>query len=450
MLYDDERRFVPPIDTATISIFIEQDYIPACGKTSWITWDNPGCGVWPRLRLEAEAVIVHRRSAVTILLLTMLAFGHFAAPAEAVLQFDIPAESALLMEAGTGQILWAKNPDMITEPASLAKMMVMLLTLEAVDRGIASWSDRVVTSSYAASVGGSSALLAPGESFTLREMMLAIAIHSANDATVAVAEHLATTEEAFVEAMNRRAQELGMTNTFFINSDGLPAPEGQRPNQTTARDMAILARELITRFPEVLELTSIDQYRLRQGSPTRPPFDLINTNRLFLRYEGADGLKTGWTNNAGYNLVATAQRNGIRLISVVLRTDSEQARAAQTIRLMDYGFDNFRWHTAVPQGQSVGNVNVPDAVREQVPVRTGADLRVFVHRSDADAVRIEIEPRANLTAPIAVNDVVGEVVAYLGDQELARVPALAATDVERANFLVRGWRWLREAVSGQE
>lgn len=393
---------------------------------------------------------MRRRSAVIVLLLTLVFFSRLAAPAEAVLQFDIPSESALLMEAGTGQILWSKNPDMVTEPASLAKIMVMLLVFEAVDRGIASWNDRVVTSAYAANIGGSSALLAPGESFTLREMMLAIAIHSANDATVAVAEHLAASEAAFVDAMNRRAQELGMTNTRFVNSDGLPAPEGQQPNQTTARDMAILARELITKFPEVLELTSIGQWTLRQATATRPAFELLNTNRLFLRYEGADGLKTGWTNQAGYNLVATAERNGIRLISVVLRTDSEQARAAQTTRLMDYGFDNFRWHTAVPQGQAVGSVRVPDAAREQLPVRTGADLRVFVHRSDLDLVKYRVEPAPDLKAPVSVNEVVGEVVAYIGDQELARVPALAAADAGRANFLVRSWRWVRDAVSGDE
>lgn len=393
---------------------------------------------------------MRRRSAVIVLLLTFVFFSRFAAPAEAVLQFDIPSESALLMEAGTGQILWSKNPDMVTEPASLAKIMVMLLVYEAVDRGIASWNDRVVTTAYAANIGGSSALLAPGESFTLREMMLAIAIHSANDATVAVAEHLAASEMAFVDAMNRRAQELGMTNTRFVNSDGLPVAEGEQPNQTTARDMAILARELITKYPEVLEMTSIGQWTFRQATGTRPAFELLNTNRLFLRYDGADGLKTGWTNQAGYNLVATAERNGIRLISVVLRTDSEQARAAQTTRLMDYGFDNFRWHTAVPQGQSVGSVRVPDAAREQLPVRTGQDLRVFVHRSDLDLVTYRVEPIPGLKAPVTVNDVVGEVVASIGDQELARVPALAAADAGKANFLVRSWRWVRDAVSGDE
>lgn len=393
---------------------------------------------------------MQRRSIVATCLLTLLFIQTLAAPAQAQLRFDIPAESAILIEASTGQVLWAKNPDMITEPASLAKIMVMLLVFEAVERGIASWNDRVVTSPYAASIGGSSALLAPGETFTLYEMMLAIAIASANDATVAVAEHLAVTEAAFVEAMNRKAQELGMTNTVFVNADGLPAPEGQRPNQTTARDMAILARELITKYPEVLQMTSMDSYRLRQGTATRPPFDLVNTNRLFLRYEGADGLKTGWTNAAGYNLVGTAERNGVRLISVVMRTDSDQARAAQTMRLMDYGFENFRWHTAVPQGQQVGTIYVRDAAREQVPVRAGADLRVFVHRLDTGAVQVRVEPLPDLKAPIAVNQVVGEVVAYLGDQELARVPALAAADVDRANVFVRAWRWMRDALSGRE
>lgn len=261
---------------------------------------------------------------------------------------------------------------------------------------------------------------------------------------------MAASEAAFVEAMNRRAQELGMTNTKFVNSDGLPVPEGEQPNQTTARDMAILARTLITKYPEVLDLTSTVQTTFRQATPTRPAFVLTNTNRLFLRYEGADGLKTGWTDQAGYNLVATAERDGTRLISVVLRTDSEQSRAAQTTRLMDYGFLNFRWHTVVPQGQSVGNVRLADAVRAQLPVRTGEDLRVFAHRSDVDSIKYRVELKPGLKAPVAVNDVVGEVVAYIGDEELTRVPAIAAADVARANLFVRGWRWLRNAVFGEE
>ncbi len=212
---------------------------------------------------------MRRRNAVIFLLLTMLFLGRFAAPAEAVLQFDIPAESAFLMEAGTGQILWSKNPDMLDGAGQPGQddghaADVSKPSTAASRRGTTGWSP----ARYAASIGGSSALLAPGESFTLREMMLAIAIHSANDATVAVAEHLAASEAAFVEAMNRRARELGMTNTRFVNSDGLPVPEGQQPNQTTARDMATLARELITRFPEVLELTSMDQYRFRQPTAT--------------------------------------------------------------------------------------------------------------------------------------------------------------------------------------
>lgn len=387
----------------------------------------------------------HHSHIVALLVLLLLAVVG-AQPAEAVLQFDIQAESGLLMVADTGQILWSKDADLVTEPASLAKMMVMLLVYEAVDRGITSWEDRVVTSAYAAGIGGSTALLARGETFTLWQMLQAIAINSANDATVAVAEHLAASEPAFVEAMNRKAAELGMVNTHFANSDGLPVQEGERPNETTANDMAILARELITKYPHVLALTSTNQVTFREAVGTRPAFVLTNTNRLVLRYPGADGLKTGWTDNAGYNLVATAARDDLRLISVVLRADSDENRAEQTRRLFNYGFDNFNYHVIVERGKGVGNVRIADGVREQLPVRTGADLRAFVHRSDVNRVTYKVDTLSDLKAPVQVNDVVGEVVAYLDGNELARIPALSATDVARANIAVRGWRWLRNLI----
>jgi len=397
----------------------------------------------------AGAVAVYRRQWL-IGFLVLLVLGAAGLPARAQLQFDIPAESALLMEASTGRILWAKNPDMPTEPASLAKIMVMLLVYEAVDQGIASWNDRVVTSAYAASIGGSTALLAPGESFTLRQMLQAIVINSANDATVAVAEHLAGSEEAFVAAMNARAQQLGMTNTRYTNANGLPAPPGAQPNLITARDVAVLARELITKYPEVLELSSTWQTTFREAVGSRPAFVLTNTNRLILRYPGADGLKTGWTEAAGYNLVATAERNGVRLISVVLRTESDEARLAQTTRLLDYGFANFGWHVPLPRGQSVGSIRLPDGVTEQLPVRAGEDLRVFIHRADVNRVTYRVIPREDLQAPVAVDQPVGEIVAYVGDEEVGRVPAIAAANIGRANFLVRGWRWLRDMVTGGE
>lgn len=376
--------------------------------------------------------------------------GILSPPAYAVLSFDIQAETGLLMEAETGQVLWSKNPDLVTEPASLAKTMAMLLVYEAVDRGIATWSDRVVTSAYAASIGGSTALLAQGESFTLKQMLEAIAINSANDATVAVAEHLAGSEAAFVEAMNRRAAELGMTNTYFANSDGLPVQPGERPNETTAADMAILARELVTKYPEVLEVTSTVQATLREAAGSRPAFVMLNTNRVVLRYPGADGLKTGWTDNAGYNLVATAARDGLRLISVVMRADSEDARSAQTVRLFDYGFNNFDHHVIVERGRSVGNVRLRDGAREQLPARAGADLTAFVHRSDVNRVTYKVEADPDLKAPVQLNDPVGEVVAYLDGVELSRAPAVAAADMGRANLAVRGWRWLRGLIGNDQ
>lgn len=385
----------------------------------------------------------------SLVLIVLLLLGN-SGPAMAQLAFDIPAEIGLLMEASTGRILWAKNPEMQTEPASLAKLMTMLLVYEAVENGIATWNDRVVASPYAASVGGSTAMLAPGESFTLLQMLKAIAIQSANDASVAVAEHLAGSEPAFVAAMNAKARELGMTSTRYVNADGLPVPAGAEPNLTTARDVATLARTLITKYPQVLELTSTWQETLREAVGNRPRFDLINTNRLILRYPGADGLKTGWTEAAGYNLVATAQRNGVRLISVVMRAESDEARVSQSARILDYGFNNFGWYVVLPKGQSVGSVRLPDGVQEQLPVRAGEDLRAFLHRADVNRVTYRVIPRDNLSAPVAVDEVVGEIVAYVGDEEVGRVAAIAAADMGRANFFVRTFRWLRDLVSGRE
>lgn len=365
--------------------------------------------------------------------------------AEAQIRFDIPAPTAILIEAETGRVLWEKEADLQTEPASLVKLMTMLLTFEAVEEGLATWNDRVTTSAYAASVGGSTAYLSRGETFTLREMMEAIAIASANDATVAVAEFLAGTEEAFVEAMNRRARELGMTNTVYINSDGLPPRDDQNGrNLTTARDVAILARYLVNRFPEVLEWSSTWQKVFRE----RPRFVLTNTNRLITRYPGADGLKTGYTSTAGYNLVATAQRDGLRLISVVLRTESDQARIEQTERLLDFGFRNFHRVNAAAEGEPVGEIRVPDGNPERVPVKASAALTVVARRGEERLLQRRLEARPDLKAPVAAGDVVGDLVVTVDGQELGRVPVVAQQDVAQAGLVVNLWRRLRDAVGG--
>jgi len=388
-----------------------------------------------------------RRRTLWLLTLAVLAAGVLLWPAFAAaqLRFDIPAHTALLMEAESGRILWEKDPDIPHEPASLVKLMTMLLVLEAVEQGIATWDDRVTTSGYAASVGGSTAYLARGETFTLLQMMKAIAIASANDATVAVAEYLAGTEEAFVEAMNRRARELGMTGTRYINADGLPPRPGQEErNVTTARDTAILARELILRFPQVLEWTSTWQEVFRQ----QPRFVLTNTNRLITRYPGADGLKTGYTQSAGYNLAATAQRDGMRLISVVLGTPSDQSRLEQTERLLDYGFRSFHRIHAAAEGEPVGEVRVPGGAPELIPVHAASALQVVARRGEERAIERVIEPRAGLAAPVAVGDVVGELVARVGGEELGRVPVVAQRASERVNFVVGLWRAVRDFFVG--
>lgn len=366
-------------------------------------------------------------------------------PARAQIRFDIPAESAILIEAETGRVLWEKNSHVQSEPASIAKLMTMLLILEAVDQGIATWDDRVTVSSYAASVGGSTAYLARGESFPLQQIMKAIAIASANDATVAAAEFLAGTEEAFVEAMNKRAAELGMTGTRYVNADGLPPKSGgDETNLTTARDTALLARYIILNYPEVLQWTSTWQEVFRE----HPRFVLTNTNRLITRYPGADGLKTGYTSAAGYNLAATAQRDGMRLISVVLRTESDQARIEQTERLLDYGFRNFHWVHAAAEGEPVGELRLPGGSPEHVPVRAAAPLNVVVRRGEERNIVRRLVVAEGVRAPVSAGDVVGQLVAYVDDQEVGRVDVVAARDVAKAGALVSLWRGVRDFVVG--
>lgn len=359
--------------------------------------------------------------------------------------FDIPAESAILIAAESGQVLFAKNETKPLPPASLTKIMTMLLAMEAVEQGVASLEDVVPISRHAASMGGSQVFLAPDEKFTLEELLEAVAIASANDASVAVAEYLAGTEANFVERMNRRAKELGMKDTVFANASGLPTPEGESGCITTARDVAIMAREIIQRFPKVLEWTSIWQKNFRHEPR---PFVLTNTNRLIRTYPGADGLKTGHTQAAGFCLAATAKRDDVRLISVVMRTDSDAARIEQTTRVLDYGFRAFEQVFAVVEGENVGVVPLPGGRKEQVPALAQGDLKLMVPRGSQSELERELKPQTDLKAPVAKEQVIGELVVTLKDETLGSVPVVAAEDVSRANFLLRLVRWVRDFFRG--
>ncbi len=379
------------------------------------------------------------RYAVCFLLMLLLLTS--AGFAQTTVGFDVDAASALLLVPQTGQVLFEKNVDKQLPPASIAKIMTLLLTMEAIDSGRVSLQDDVRVSQLAAGMGGSQVWLEPGEVFKLEQLMRAIAVPSANDAAVAVAEHVSGSVEAFVDAMNSRARSLGMENTVFTNATGLPAEAGQKETLSTARDIATMAVELL-KHPKVLDWTSIRYAVFREN----PRTGLWNTNKLIGSYEGADGLKTGYTQEAGYCLVATAERNGLRLLSVVLQTDSELERQLQSERLLDYGFRAFSPMTLVKKGESVGVVTVKSGVPEEVQLVAAADVEVLVPNGRRGDVVTELVPGVNQQAPVAKGAQLGELKATLDGKVLGTVPAVAAEDVKQAGWFTRIWRWIRDLV----
>lgn len=359
--------------------------------------------------------------------------------------FDIAAPAGILTEALTGQVLWAKDAHRRFPPASITKLMQMLLVMEELDAGRISLSDRVTASRRAASFGGSSMWLKEGEQWTVDELLKGIAVASANDASVMLAEFLSGSEEAFVERMNRRAAELGLENSHFVNTTGLPAPRGQEGNYSTAADLAVIARELL-KHPRVLRYTSLRQWVIRGG---KNRFE--NTNHLLGRYAGADGLKTGHTAEAGWSLAATAERHGFRLISVVLDAGSDAARVAQSAALFDYGFSRFTTAPVVRRGQTVATFNLPRGGRPVTAV-AARDAALVAARGMKPQAKVVFVRRKGLAPPITPGQAVGEVRLRLPDGTLTPpVPAVAKNEVRRINplvaFLLMVGRWLLHVIT---
>jgi D-alanyl-D-alanine carboxypeptidase (penicillin-binding protein 5/6) len=337
----------------------------------------------------------------------------------------ITAESALLVEATTGQVLYEKDPDKPLPPASITKIMTMLLAMEKIAEGKISLSDMVVASERAMSMGGSQIWLETGEEMSLEDLMKAIAIVSANDASVAVAEHIAGSEEAFVDMMNKRAQELGMTGTNFVNSSGLPDPD----HYTTARDIAIMSRELL-RYPKVHEWFTTWLDYLRGGRSM-----LVNTNKLINSYQGVDGLKTGFTEEAGYCLAATAKRGSLRLISIVLKVADSNTRFKEASALLDFGFRHFSGVELAKEGQVVAQVEVPRGVIEHVNAVCREPLVAVVPRGEEDSVRSELVLPKKVNAPVKRGEKIGEMLAVAEDGSvIGKVPVVAQEDVMRGNI----------------
>lgn len=345
---------------------------------------------------------------------------------------DLPVKSSILVEAETGQILFEKNPHEKLPPASIVKLITMLVVMERVKEGKVKLTDEVKVSSYAAQMGGSQVFLQEGEVFPLEEMMKAITIASANDASYAVAEFIDGSEEAFVETINERAKELGMKDSHFVNTHGLPPERGEtEQNLTSAYDLSLVARELI-KYPAILQWCSIRQEKFRGGK-----FTLTNTNKLIEKYDGMDGFKTGYTEEAGFCLVATAKRGERRLISVVLGAESNKERFAETKRLLDYGFNFFRKITAFKKGEIVGDVPVENGEAKKVKVEVPKDVFAVVKKKDEKRVEKKFSGVSQLTAPVKKGVKAGVVTVTLDGKVIAKADAVASKDVEKAKLILR-------------
>ena len=373
-----------------------------------------------------------------LLIATLLIVSTIAPALAAAENPDLPVldgdfATAILVDARSGMPLAAKNPDQRRQPASMLKMMTELILLEHIAEDDIAMTDTVTVSARASRMGGSQVYLAHREQFTVEELMGALAIHSANDAAVALAEHMAGSVEAFVDLMNYRARDLGMVNSEFHTVHGLPAGRGQEPDITTARDMAILGRELL-KHPQALVWSSQATAPFRGGK-----FTLYNPNKLVGTYRGLDGLKTGYHGQAGFCVTATAVQKDVRLLSVVMGCPTNRGRATETTRLLSYGFNRYRKVTVVSEaGTPVEQpVALEGGKQSELTLVYASGLEVAVPQDRESDVELRSEVDVPLAAPVAEGEKVGEAVATLDGFELGRVDLLAAETVEEGNWFHR-------------
>ncbi|KHF40254.1 D-alanyl-D-alanine carboxypeptidase family protein [Halalkalibacter okhensis] len=348
------------------------------------------------------------------------------------------ASSAIVIERDTGEVIFDKNSHEKLPPASMTKIMTMLLIMEAIDKEAIAYDDKVRTSEYAASMGGSQIFLEPGEEMSVEDMLKAIAVASANDASVAMAEHLAGTEEEFVVMMNEKAKELGLENTNFVNTNGLPAEN----HYTTAYDLAMISKELL-KYDDITKFTGIYEDYLRADSED-DKFWLVNTNKLVKFYPGVDGLKTGYTREAMYCLTATAEKNGMRVITVIMGAPSPKERNAQITSMLDYAFSQFQAHKLYDREHVLADVEVSKGDKDQIPVVTSESVSILTKRGvKIDDVTERLEIEANLRAPIKKGDVIGTLFIEKEGEILSETPLVAGDDVIEASW----WKLFKRTLA---
>lgn len=334
------------------------------------------------------------------------------------------ARSLILIEANTGTVLFERDADLALPPASVTKIMTMLLVMEAIDSGVIKYDDMVTVSETAASMGGSQVYLEPGEQMSVHEMLKCVVVSSANDACVALAEHIAGSEASFVDRMNAKAAELGMKHTVFENTNGLD--DTTVNHVTSARDIATMSAELIVKHPKILEYSSIWMDSIRNGE-----FGLTNTNRLIRFYSGANGLKTGSTSKAGFCISASAKRGDMQLICVVMGASTRDNRNEVAKKMLDFGFANYAYEEFPTT--TLENVPVVGGKTDSVPITFG-DFGTVVDKANAGKTEQKINLPQSVNAPIKAGDVIGNIQYVLNGEVISEVPITAAESSERVTF----------------
>lgn len=351
------------------------------------------------------------------------------------------AKSAIMIEASTGEILFQKNKDEKLAPASMTKMMSMLLIMEEIENGNLKWNEMITTSEKASSMGGSQIFLKVGEKMTVEDLLKGVAIASGNDAVVALAERVSGSEEQFVKRMNIRAKDLGLKNTNFINATGLTADN----HYSSAYDMSLIAKELI-KHEKILEFTSTYEDYLRKD--TKSPFWLVNTNRLVRFKEGVDGLKTGFTDEAGYCLTATMKKDNMRLITVVMKEENTSKRSADTTKMLDYGFNIYMVQTILDEKTTIEKKKVELGKTLTTEIVPKENITILNKKSD-DQKNITYKTNINkIIAPVKKGDKVGTIDIIEDNNIISTIDATVKEDISKANILTIYLRNIKEIISG--
>ena len=356
---------------------------------------------------------------------------------------NIPnARNGLLIEASSGKILYEKNKDERVAVASMTKMVAQIIILENIESGNLKWDEVITASSNASGMGGSQIYLQTGEKMTVRDLMKGITMASANDATVALAERIAGTEDNFVKLMNEKVKKMGLKNTVFKNCTGLD----EDGHYSSAYDMAMIAKELLI-HEQILEFSSVYEDYLRVNTSNK--FWLVNTNKLVRFYDGADGLKTGFTDAAKYCMAVTAKRDNMRLIAIVLGEDSGKVRNKETMELLDYGFNLYKVDLIKTKDDKVDSIKIDKANKKEISIYPKEDITILGKKSDV-SLNYDIEVKVNdVNLPVKKNSVVGKIIIKSGNKNIMEVDAIVKEDINKMGFLQMYGNMLKKLLTGE-